>query len=311
MDPTCEQHILDLARRQHGLVSRAQLLHAGLSAQMIGRRVRARRLDRLGAGVYRLSGAARTAEQAVLAACLAGPSLTVASHRSALWLWSLARPPTRPEVSTTAAWRPTGDGVDVHRTSSLDDGEVTVRRGVPVTRPDRTLLDAGAVLDADEVAAAVERAVVRGLVSVASLQRVLARSGGPGRVGTAALRTAVAERLDLGATESPLERRFGRICRSFRLPLPRPQFEVVIGGRRYRLDFAFIPERVVVELDGFAVHGERDVWRADLRRQNALHLDGWLVLRFSADDLYHHPQQVAETVRAVLAERANLANLGV
>ena len=67
------------AVRQHGLVTRAQLLAAGLTERQIDRRLGTGQLLVVHEGVYRLPPVKPTYEQAVLAACLATGG--VASHR--------------------------------------------------------------------------------------------------------------------------------------------------------------------------------------------------------------------------------------
>lgn len=66
-----------------------------------------------------------------------------------------------------------------------------------------------------------------------------------------------------------------------------PQFEVLFGGRKYRIDYAITGERlrVAVELDGFEFHGNRYAFSYDRLRQNDLHAAGWTVLRFSYDSI--------------------------
>lgn len=74
---------------------------------------------------------------------------------------------------------------------------------------------------------------------------------------------------------------------------------------RYRLDLAFVHERIAVEVDGWAWHSDVERFRADRRRQNALVLAGWTVLRFTWDDLTNRPEQVVAQIQAALAGAAN------
>ena len=53
------------------------------------------------------------------------------------------------------------------------------------------------------------------------------------------------------------------------------------GGDCYYLDVAFKRERVAVEVDGWAYHSTSSAFENDRARQNALVVDGWLVLRFT------------------------------
>ncbi|RKP53902.1 ArsR family transcriptional regulator [Cohnella endophytica] len=76
-----------------------------------------------------------------------------------------------------------------------------------------------------------------------------------------------------------------------------PEYEVTDfkDGFRY-LDFAWAMPgiNVAIEIDGFGPHWRNvDRWKfADnLFRQNHLVLDGWIVLRFSYDDIAEHPRR--------------------
>jgi very-short-patch-repair endonuclease len=70
---------------------------------------------------------------------------------------------------------------------------------------------------------------------------------------------------------------------------------------RYELDFAFPGERLAIEVDGWAWHSDVERFRHDRRRQNALVLAGWTVLRFTWHDLTQRPETVVFQVRTALA----------
>lgn len=75
-----------------------------------------------------------------------------------------------------------------------------------------------------------------------------------------------------------------------------------IGG--YKVDFAFPIEGVVIEVDGWAFHSDPEVFARDRKRQNAIALLGWQILRFTWLDLTEHPQRViAEIARALSQPR--------
>jgi hypothetical protein len=69
--------------------------------------------------------------------------------------------------------------------------------------------------------------------------------------------------------------------------LPIPDREVVFhDGRRWRFDFAWIQQRVAVELDGGTRNGGRHVraagFEGDCEKLNEAAMGGWTVLRFTA-----------------------------
>ncbi|WP_242511528.1 DUF559 domain-containing protein [Pengzhenrongella frigida] len=59
--------------------------------------------------------------------------------------------------------------------------------------------------------------------------------------------------------------------------------------------------RIVVELDGFAYHSGRAEYREDRRRDRELVRQGYVVLRFTFEDVVRDPQIVVRAVLATLA----------
>jgi very-short-patch-repair endonuclease len=121
------------------VISRRQLLAAGLGSRAIERRLEAGRLHRLFRGVYALGHAKLSQRSRWMAAVLAGGPDAVLSHRSAAPLWGLMRARgTQIEVSAQyARGRP---GIAVHQ-SRMGRADRTVRDGIPVTTVARTLFD--------------------------------------------------------------------------------------------------------------------------------------------------------------------------
>jgi len=71
------------------------------------------------------------------------------------------------------------------------------------------------------------------------------------------------------------------------------------NGRRYDIDVAFRKQKLAVEIDGYATHGDRDAFEHDRQRQNDLVAAGWTVLRFTWAML-NNPEQVVGLVRTTL-----------
>jgi very-short-patch-repair endonuclease len=63
---------------------------------------------------------------------------------------------------------------------------------------------------------------------------------------------------------------------------------------------------IVVEADSFAWHGDRTALRRDSRRYDLLVANGWVVLRFSWEDVMHDQDFVRSVIQAtvVRTERA-------
>jgi very-short-patch-repair endonuclease len=286
-----------LAAGQHSLAHRTQAIELGMTARQIDERVASGLLIPEHRGVYRLAGAPRTPEQALLAACLGAGA--VASHRSAGALWAMrgVEAPT-PEITVPATRCPTLRAVVVHRTDRLDPIDVSRRRRIPVTTPARTLLDLGAVVPALVMESALEDALMRRLVTFELLTRTLERLGGPGRNGAGVLRALVEERDPATApSESVLEDRLFQLLRRAGLPEPVRQYEVA----GVRLDGAYPHRRLGLEADSRIWHGGRLDVQRNSDKANLLLAHGWRVLHFTWSDLTRRAPYVVGSVAQELA----------
>jgi predicted transcriptional regulator of viral defense system len=152
--------IVEIADRQHGIVTFAQLAAAGVGKNGIARRVAVGRLHRIHRGVYAVGFRAISQEARWMAAVLALGGSAVLSHRSAAELWRLlpARG-DRADVSVPGrGGRASRPGIRIHRPRSLLGGEVTERLRIPVTTPARTVADMCATCPAWEVRKATRQA---------------------------------------------------------------------------------------------------------------------------------------------------------
>jgi very-short-patch-repair endonuclease len=271
-----------VATRQHGVISRRQLLDAGWHPSRIARELRAQRLLRVHRGVYAVGHRPRTDLARWMAATLACNG--VLSHQSAGALHELAVK-DRGLTHITARGDLRRPRIHVHR-DRLDSADHTTVRGIPVTRIARTLVDLDGVLD--------DRAFDR-LVRDAMFQRRFDDA----RIKDALLRKR-ARRLarylgDDAGTQSELEDLFLRICDRHHLPRPQAQ-----RGTDPRVDFIWHEHRLVVEVDSWKAHGTRHAFQRDRTTTNALQLAGYTVLRYTKDDLTRRQRTVAAQIKGVL-----------
>lgn len=86
-----------------------------------------------------------------------------------------------------------------------------------------------------------------------------------GRRGIARLRLVLAQLAETGAhvTRSELEDRFLAFLDRAHLPKPETNASVRADGRWFEVDCLRREQGVVVELDGYAVHGTRRAFEAD------------------------------------------------
>jgi len=297
--PHSNQVVAALAARQHGVVGRRQLLAIGLTPAMVDGRVARGWLIPLHRGVYAVGHRHLRREGHLLAAVLAVGPGTVLSHRSAAALHGI-RPSTRPavDVATPRQGRRGRPGIDVHVTTVLGRGDVTVVDGVPVTTVARTLVDLASVVPADHLAKALDTAERLRILDLRSLRAALRRTRGRRGGGHAALAAALAEHVALGTTltRSELEARFGRLVRDHALPQPRTNVHV----EGIEVDALWPEQRLVVELDGWRYHRTERAFERDRERSNLLVVAGYRVARFTHDDLVRRSDRTAQIIGDLL-----------
>jgi very-short-patch-repair endonuclease len=279
--------IADVAGEQWAVITWSQLLEAGLSRPAVARRVGSGRLHRLHRGVYSLvPPKALAPEGHWLAGVLACGVGGVLSHRSAGMLWEiLDLDSSFVEVTAPIGGAQHVDGVLLHRSRTLA-GNLTRRRGIPVTTLERTLAD---------LADVVPRPVLHRAAQQAEFQRrSIGPSGDPwrhanGRRGAPLLRSLPLLRARVGMTWSELEARMLRLCRA--AGLPEPESNRRIAG--LRVDFVWRSERLIVETDGGQAHLTAAAFEEDRRRDVELVIAGWRVARFTWAAIRYEPDTVA------------------
>ena len=213
-----EQALIALARRQHGVVSAAQLADIGCGRHWIAHRVAIGWLQPAASRRLRRRPTGSAAVSAAMAAVLACGDGALLSHYPAAVLWALRPPPTGAmHVTVMRDVREPRRHPSASRERHSTRADVTRRHGIPVTSPARTLLDVAASAAQRELNRAVDEARVNRLVTDRSLNEQCSRY--PTHRGTAALKTAI--RTEPKLTRSEAERRLLELIRAARLPEPR------------------------------------------------------------------------------------------
>src|SRR5687768_14718047 len=220
-----DRAILTIAARQHGIVTTAQLLDAGVGRRSIARRVARGWLVRLYHGVYQV-GPVTARYGAEMAAVLACGEEAVLSHQSAAAIWGIGKRDREIHVTVAGQARRSRPGLRVHRSLSLN---AAVHNGLPLTDPARTLRDLRTVLPRHELDRAEEQAEILGLVIPDDAS------------------------LSAGFTRSEAERRLKQLCKAAGLPIPRTNARVA----GHEVDAYWPAERLIVEVDGYKYHRTR------------------------------------------------------
>lgn len=107
-----------------------------------------------------------------------------------------------------------------------------------------------------------------------------------------------------GLAANPFESVLRAICLDVPGLSVRPQVTIVDGDFRARADLVDPRLRIVCEADSFAWHGSRSALASDARRYNRMVVGGWIVLRFTWEDVMLHPEEVRRVLERADDETA-------
>lgn len=235
------KEIAQLAGRQWGHVTRAQLLGLGLPAATIDAWVHRGWLIPVHAGVYAVGYRRIEPLARACAAVLACGERAVLSHDSALALWGLRRWPDTLEVTLTAGDR-RPPGIRVHRSRTLTRAQTTTQLGVRTTRAARALRDMRPRLTARQFTRLTNQARLDHILTAEEAQQLLGHDRNPTRSALEDELQAWIERYDL----------------------PQPIINVRPGG--HEVDAHYPLRRVILELDDYATHGDPASFQRDRDR---------------------------------------------
>jgi hypothetical protein len=281
--------------RRGGVAGWSDLVQATSRSELYAA-VRRGRVRRLARGTYGLGDVEEGLARAVAlkgVLCLESAAL----H----WGWAVKFPPKRPQVAVAPNRKLTATqltGTDVRRLRMGPD-DVTG----DVTSPERTLVDCLRMLEPDSAVAVADSALREGF-SEAHLRALARDARGP---GSRQVRTIAADAT--AASANPFESVLRWIARDVDGLQVRPQVDVRSGGSLGGTTWLGRPDlvdeelRIIAEADSFEWHGGREELHADARRYNRFVIHGWLVLRFSWEDVMFHPEQVADVLKAAVLER--------
>lgn len=281
-----------LVRRQHGVISREQLMALGFGEEAIEHRLHRGRLYRLWKGVYAVGRSEVSREGLLMAAVLScGPHACV-SHHSAGWLWGMVEWRDRFDVVVPTGVLRRRPRIRVHRRLGFATEGRSRVRGIPVTDPVATLIDLACELPDPLLERAIREADRRDLFDPETLRTTLDDTRR--RPGTGRLRS-VLDAPTFALTDSELERRFLRLVHRANLSSPRTQAWL----NEYRVDFYWPALGLVVETDGLTYHRTPAQQKEDRLRDQAHTAAGLTVLRFTAFQVNFEPERTITTLKAV------------
>ena len=280
-----------LAGRQHGVVTRRDLLRLGFSREAIAHRIAKGRLHPVTQGIYAVGWPHLTRERRWMAAVLACGEGAALSHRSAAALWGIGKERRgQIDVSIRRRCRHRRAGIRAMSRPSLRREDITLRDGLPVTRPARTLVDLATELHAAALERAVNEADKFDLIDPEALRAAL--DDFAGEPGVRPLR-ALLDRHTFRLSDSDLEILFRPIAAAARVP--QPMTKAMVNG--YEVDFFWPDLGLVVETDGLRYHRTASEQTRDRLRDQTHVAAGLTTLRFTHWQVKHKPAHVRRILR--------------
>jgi very-short-patch-repair endonuclease len=295
-----------VAARQLGLVTNEQLRALGLTAAQMQWQVKRGAIVLVRPHVYRFAGARVTWEQTVLAVALSAGGAAVISDTTAAAVWNLRhsdRNATGLHVTDTRQIR--RPGVVSHR-RRLSPGERTVFQAIPVTTPERTIIDLASFFSEKQLSQCLDDAIRRDLVSLERLRRLVTHvAPAPGRLLLTPVHQVLADRIPgYRPDDSHFETEMNRMGDRLGLPPAARQHRVVVEGHKYRLDRAIVEYKIAAEWDSHRHHSDPSDRDYDSNRRARLVADGWIVIPVTTNS---EPELVARAVLRAYQDRGGPA----
>jgi very-short-patch-repair endonuclease len=251
-----------------------------------------------------VAGAVDTKESRILAAVKAAGPDALLSHRSAAELIGLEGIESGDEIEVV---NHTGNelvGVKVHRLRPTDRPRRMFVRGIPCTRVERILIDLCGWLPRRIVGRALDDALRRKLVTLATLRKELDIVGGRGRRGTKDFRILVAtrDRFD-SEMRSPFERKMRQILKRIKEYDAIPNFKVRTAKKNRYFDFCYPTLLLGIECHSVGAHLGDEKLKDDAKRDRELGALGYEILYFTWEEVWFEPDSVEREMRAAIARR--------
>lgn len=184
------------------------------------------------------------------------------------------------------------------RLGSIDPVDVVEVEGVPCTGPARTALDLARRQPPHVALVALDAAAAQ--VGSRELRAAMARLEWVYDLAQLSSALALVDPL----SESPLE----SISRGWMhdCGVPRPRLQQWVhgaSGRRYRVDFLWSDALVIGEADGMSKYATIDDVRAEKRREDDLRRAGYVIVRWTYQELLSDPMAVMLRIQRALNEQ--------
>jgi hypothetical protein len=294
----------EILSRQHGILTRTQLLANGIDDRTMTRRVRQGEWQRPAPGLYSVTPGRLSAEQRRLGAALYLRGECQITGPSALHWYGFRYAPASDRVHALvdhAVHRRSTGFIAVMRTHEMDP-RARDAEGYRVVSPARAVVDTARILgDLNDVRAVMSEAVQSRHADLTTLAAELRRA----KRSRTALANHVLEEITDGARSAPEAQLRALILGCATLP-PVLWNPVLIGpsGARLPSPDAYVPDAgIAIEVDSVQHHSSGEDFQRTLDRGNELSRHGIVVLHFTPAEIRRSSRRVLRVVEAAVRER--------
>src|SRR5258707_7762136 len=306
MGRTSEKRVVQPAGKDFGPLSPTGFVGCHVSQKWPLPRVQTGELVRIHRAVFKLGAGQPSLDQLEIAALLAAGDRSALSHTSAARRLGLDVPrESLVQITIPIPRRIVNlNGVRLWRSRDFTEADITRRGPFRLTHLARTMIDLASVLDDAWLRAAMDSALRQRKTNLAWISKAL-RKDGQGRRGVDRLRTLVAdyERGD-EIPDSVLESFAMELAAAIRHK-PRLHCPILQGAHLIaEVDLAWPEVRLWVELDGWMHHGSRAAFARDRARDRTLFGLGWMVLRYTWQDVTGGRESMIDQIRRAYESRS-------
>lgn len=292
-----------LADSQYGAVGRHQMSQLGFTPAHIRTLIGRGQLVHSVGDSFGLVDRPRSRLHLASAATLAWGGKGVVTHRTAAWLWDAWDSRDGDVIDVSVGGRrhhmTSDEGVIFHTPRDHHNLTPIRRNGLRVTIPTRTIIDCAAVEPA-ATRSVIERMLLAGHVTHDRLVAAVAQHSRRGRAGIGPVRRVLRNwSYSDKVAESVLEMRMQTLLHATPFSHYVTQFE--IGP--FRVDFAWVDERIVLECDGWGKVDSPTYFEKAARRDSYLQTAGWIVLHFTWAEITRRPNHVLNEIRRAFEHR--------
>jgi hypothetical protein len=291
-----DDRIAEIAEPQGWHIHYRQLRAIGLSRRAIEHRVSRGSLVRVFSQVFAVGHRPTEPVELAHGALLACGPRAALSHGSGGALWQIVKSwPQRFHVSTSLDRRPAG--ITTHHRPALLRTDITIEQGLRVTTPALTILDLAPTLSRRRLIRAVNELRLRDLLEIHELELLLERF--PRHRGARRIRDTVGL-----AQREPSRSGIEDDWPPFAAAHGLTGWEMNVHVGPHRVDVLFLPDLLIVELDGWITHSLEPAIEEDKDRDaDILERFGIPTIRIPRQQFRAAPGRQAARIHRILEGR--------